>query len=59
MEPNKANDLFKRYRINVFSVGLISALLMTIPLVNMAAPIISVAAMVHLIQKCNNNELKT
>jgi CysZ protein len=59
MEPNKANDLFKRYRINVFSVGIISALLMTIPLVNMAAPIISVAAMVHLIQKCNNNELKT
>ena len=53
LEPNKANDLFKRYRINVFSVGLISALLMTIPLVNMAAPIISVAAMVHLIQKCN------
>jgi uncharacterized protein involved in cysteine biosynthesis len=60
METNKANDLFKRFRGNVFRVGVISAFLMTIPIINMIAPIISVAAMVHLIQKCNNiNSLKT
>jgi len=53
LEPKKANDLFKRYRSSVFRVGVISAFLMTIPLINMVAPIISVAAMVHLIQKCN------
>jgi CysZ protein len=60
LEPSEADDLFKRYHGNVFRVGLISALLMTVPLINMVAPIISVAAMVHLVQKYNSiNTLET
>ena len=42
-------------RVSIFKFGIVSALLMTVPIVNMIAPIISVAAMVHLVQKYSNN----
>ena len=61
LEPNKVNSLFNLSRGSIFRVGIISALLMTVPIINMVAPIISVAAMVHLVQKYNNDftSLKT
>jgi CysZ protein len=55
LEPNKVNSLFNLSRGNVFRLGIISALLMTVPIINMVTPIISVAAMVHLVQKYNND----
>ena len=57
LKPKEGYDLFKRSRGSIFKMGIINALLMTIPLINMVAPIISVAAMVHLIQK--HHDLKT
>ena len=55
LETNKVKNLFNMSRVSIFKFGIISALLMTVPIVNMIAPIISVAAMVHLVQKYSNN----
>ena len=55
LETNKVLGLFNISRGSIFRVGIISALLMTVPIINMVTPIISLAAMVHLVQKYDNN----
>jgi uncharacterized protein involved in cysteine biosynthesis len=55
LETNKVLGLFNIARGSIFRVGIISALLMTVPIINMVTPIISLAAMVHLVQKYDNN----
>ena len=51
IELADGKQLYKKLRQKIFWAGIINAFLMTIPLVNMLAPIISAATMVHLIQR--------
>ena len=56
LEPDKAGVLYRSFQVQVFIAGVISAFIMTIPIVNMVAPIILAATMVHLIQRCKNRK---
>lgn len=47
-EPSVVAALRRRYRGPLFLAGVIIAFLLTLPLVNLVAPVIGVAAMVHL-----------
>ncbi len=49
--PNKVRDLYRNSRLKIFIAGIIITFLMTIPIINLMAPIISTAAMVHLLNK--------
>ncbi len=44
-------DLRKDHRIRVFLAGVVTAVLLTVPVVNLLAPIIATAAMVHLFKR--------
>lgn len=46
--PAEANALRKRYRYVVLATGVASALLFSIPIVNLLAPLVATGAMVHL-----------
>lgn len=46
-----ARDLRKRHRVRVFLAGVVIAFLMTVPVVNLLAPIIATAAMAHLFKR--------
>jgi uncharacterized protein involved in cysteine biosynthesis len=50
MDPEQATGLRKRYQKRVFAAGVIIALLLTVPLLNVLAPIVGAAAMVHIVQ---------
>ena len=54
IEPAEARRLRVAFRGQCFVAGVAIALLMTIPLVNLLAPVIGTAAMVHLIQGWRN-----
>ena len=56
LEPDKAGVLYRSFQVQVFIAGVISAFIMTIPIVNMVGPIILAATMVHLIQRCKNRK---
>jgi uncharacterized protein involved in cysteine biosynthesis len=47
------NELRRRYRGQLFVAGVVIALLLTVPFVNLIAPVIGVAAMVHLYYSMN------
>ncbi len=46
-----ARDLRRRHRIRCFLAGVVTAVLLTVPVVNLLAPIIATAAMVHLFKR--------
>ncbi|MBL6928818.1 MAG: EI24 domain-containing protein [Rhodospirillales bacterium] len=54
MIPADAYVLRKRYGIRVFLSGALIAFLLTVPVVNLLAPVIGTAAMVHLVQRWRN-----
>lgn len=49
--PAEANMLRRRYRLAVLATGVASALLFSIPGVNLLAPLLATGAMVHLFQR--------
>lgn len=49
LEPGSARRVRRNFRAQAFVAGVIIALLMTVPIVNLVAPIIATAAMVHLV----------
>jgi len=55
INPPQAKEIFKKFRTKIILAGGIVSFLMTIPLINLVAPIIATAAMVHLIQKSRTN----
>ena len=55
IKPSQTKEFYKKLRRKIILTGGITSFLMTIPLINMVAPIIATAAMVHLIQKSNTN----
>tara|TARA_Y100000590_G_scaffold456750_1_gene607945 strand:- start:590 stop:1273 length:684 start_codon:yes stop_codon:yes gene_type:complete len=46
------------YKYNLYFHGLITAILFTLPLINIFVPLISTASMIHLYKKINKNEYK-
>ena len=54
MEPLQAFHLRSAFRGHMFLAGVIITFLMTIPVVNLIAPVIATAAMVHLVQGWRN-----
>ena len=48
LEPAAASALRKTYRGRVYGTGLVLAFLFTVPIVNLFAPMLGAAAMVHL-----------
>jgi len=55
--PSQAKEIYKKFRGKIILAGGVISFFMTIPLVNMIAPIIATAAMVHLIQKASKSFL--
>ena len=51
MEPKEARTLRRSKRWTVFGAGVIIAVLMTIPILNLAAPVLATAFMVHMFQR--------
>ena len=51
MKPADAYTLRKSRGIRVFSAGVIIAFLLTVPVVNLLAPVLGTAAMVHLVER--------
>jgi uncharacterized protein involved in cysteine biosynthesis len=54
MEPSQALHLRRAFQGQMFLAGVIITFLMTIPVVNLIAPVIATAAMVHLVQGWRN-----
>jgi len=50
LPPEEATELRRAHRWRVFLAGALTAFLLTVPLVNLVAPIIGTAAMVHLFE---------
>lgn len=48
-DPRAARRVRRRFRGQVFVAGVVIAIILTVPLVNLVAPIIATAAMVHLL----------
>lgn len=48
LEPAAAAGFRRSHRVQIFAAGLVIALLLTVPFVNLLAPVIGTAAMVHL-----------
>ena len=59
--PSVSRKVYVLYSVKIFWAGVINAFLMTIPILNMVTPIISTAAMVHLIQRFDDksNEISS
>lgn len=55
MNASEASVLRAAHRGQLFAAGLVIALLLTVPLVNLIAPIIGTAAMVHLVEGWRSN----
>ena len=53
LDPAQAHTLRRRYRVHLWLAGAATTALLTIPLVNMIAPVIGTAAMVHLFHSIN------
>jgi uncharacterized protein involved in cysteine biosynthesis len=47
LEPAEVDRLRRRYRLRLWSLGVVLAVLSTIPLLNLLAPLVATAAMVH------------
>lgn len=58
LQPAEARALRKRHQGTLFAAGVISALVLTVPIVNLLAPIIATAAMVHLLEDWRARELR-
>lgn len=54
LDDSSAKALRRRYRGRVWFTGAITAFLLTIPVINMIAPVLGTAAMVHLFHKINS-----
>lgn len=50
LPPVAARDMRRRHRFGLFTMGVVAAFLMTLPLVNFVAPVVLTAAMVHRFQ---------
>jgi len=48
--PDQARRLRQAYKVQLFLAGVVIAFMMTVPIVNLIAPLIATAAMVHLTQ---------
>ena len=53
LDPSQALAMRRRYRVRLWIAGAMTTLLLTIPIVNMIAPVIGTAAMVHLFHSMN------
>ncbi len=53
LAPTQVRSLRRSHRIGVFTAGLVLAFLLVVPVVNLLAPIVGTAAMVHLFQAWN------
>jgi len=58
LEPVEAKALRKRHQGTLFAAGVLTAFVLTVPIVNLLAPIIATAAMVHLFEGWRARELK-
>ena len=56
LDPPAARALRRRHARTIFAAGVLLALLLTIPLVNLLAPLIGTAAMVHLFTRIQQDE---
>lgn len=55
VDPGEARALRKAHRWRLFSAGVTMAVLLTVPLVNLLAPVVATAAMVHLFEGWRRN----
>ncbi len=58
LQPAEAKALRKRHQGTLFAAGVIAAFVLTVPFVNLLAPIIATAAMVHLLEGWRTRELR-
>lgn len=54
LDPAAATRFRRSHQLRVFLAGLVIALLLTLPIVNLLAPVIGTAAMVHIFHQMNN-----
>jgi uncharacterized protein involved in cysteine biosynthesis len=59
LEAKQARETWRANRSRAFLAGVIVAILLTIPLLNLAAPIIAVSLMLHLFQSVRQKGLKS
>jgi len=51
LEPGSVTNMRRQHRLTVFATGLVIAFLLTVPFVNLLAPIVGTAAMVHVFER--------
>lgn len=56
LDDSSAKTLRQKYRGRVWLTGAVTAFLLTVPVINMIAPVLGTAAMVHLFHKINNTQ---
>ena len=56
--PVEARALRKAHRGRLFVAGVIITLLLTVPGVNLLAPVVATAAMVHLFEDCRQRDAR-
>lgn len=54
LEPQAADALRRRHRIRLWLLGMVLALLSTLPVINLLAPLVATAAMVHEVETLRN-----
>ena len=57
--PDEARTLRKAHRGRLFLAGVVIAMLLTVPVVNLLAPVVATAAMVHLFEDWRRGESRT
>ncbi len=57
MSPEAADGLRRRHRLRLWLLGMVLALLSTLPVVNLLAPLVATAAMVHEVEKLRDRRL--
>ena len=51
LDKNATKELYKLHRSELFIAGMVSSILLTLPLINLIAPIFIVAFMIHLLEE--------
>jgi len=57
MEPDQADALRRAHGKGLWALGVVLAVLSTLPLVNLLAPLLSTAAMVHVVERLRSRAL--
>lgn len=56
LEPGSVTNMRRQHRLTVFVTGLVIAFLLTVPFVNLLAPIVGTAAMVHVFERLRTSK---